>query len=276
MYKDLYNQEYDYVIFGTSLTESTLSAYLSKLGKKILQIDVAKVYGGDCKNFNLKDMEKFINELKEKTNKDSSLNTYKLANKETKIEEPLINNERYREYNFDMNPKLVYAKSKATRELTDSNASNYIEFSSVKKIFYLFNNKLLNVPFSKSQIFMSNDIELLEKQKLLNFLFAIMKIKNTDVDVNSTVDVKKDYDLDNNSLLEEIKSNLNVNAEEFLNERFTTKVKEMLLYILANKSAVQTLLTVDQMCDKIYKFLLSVQIYDDTPFLYPIYGSSEY
>ena len=123
---------------------------------------------------------------------------------------------------------------------------------------------------------MSNDIELLEKQKLLNFLFAIMKIKNTDVDVNSTVDVKKDYDLDNNSLLEEIKSNLNVNAEEFLNERFTTKVKEMLLYILANKSAVQTLLTVDQMCDKIYKFLLSVQIYDDTPFLYPIYGSSEY
>ena len=58
MYKDLYNQEYDYVIFGTSLTESTLSAYLSKLGKKIMQIDVAKVYGGDCKNFNLKDMEK--------------------------------------------------------------------------------------------------------------------------------------------------------------------------------------------------------------------------
>ena len=88
MYKDLYNQEYDYVIFGTSLTESTLSAYLSKLGKKILQIDVAKVYGGDCKNFNLKDMEKFINELKEKTNKDSCLNSYKLVNKETNIEEP--------------------------------------------------------------------------------------------------------------------------------------------------------------------------------------------
>ena len=276
MYKDLYNQEYDYVIFGTSLTESTLSAYLSKLGKKIMQIDVAKVYGGDCKNFNLKDMEKFISELKEKKNKDSCLNSYKLVNKETKIEEPLINNEKFREYNFDMNPKLVYAKSKATRELTDSNASNYIEFSSVKKIFYLFNNKLLNVPFSKSQIFMSNDIELLEKQKLLNFLFAIMKIKNTDVDVNSTVDIKKDYDLDNNTLLEEIKKNLNVNAEEFLSKRFTTKVKEMLLYILANKSAVQTLLTVDEMCDKIYKFLLSIQIYDDTPFLYPIYGSSEY
>ena len=52
MYKDLYNQEYDYVIFGTSLTESTLSAYLSKLGKRVMQIDVAKVYGGDCKNFN--------------------------------------------------------------------------------------------------------------------------------------------------------------------------------------------------------------------------------
>lgn len=57
MYKDISNAEYDYVIFGTSLVESTLSAYLAKLQKKILHIEVSKSYGGDCKNLNLRELE---------------------------------------------------------------------------------------------------------------------------------------------------------------------------------------------------------------------------
>ena len=34
MYNDLLNKKFDYVIFGTSLTESILSAYLAKSRKK--------------------------------------------------------------------------------------------------------------------------------------------------------------------------------------------------------------------------------------------------
>lgn len=58
MYQDIANTEYDYIIFGTSLVESALSAYLAKLQKKILHIEVSKSYGGDCKNFNLNELEK--------------------------------------------------------------------------------------------------------------------------------------------------------------------------------------------------------------------------
>ena len=57
MYKDLNNTKLDYVIIGTSLTESILSSYLSKSGKKIVHFDVSKCYGGDCKNYNFKDLE---------------------------------------------------------------------------------------------------------------------------------------------------------------------------------------------------------------------------
>ena len=63
MYKDLEQEKYDFLIIGTSLTESALSAYLAKSKYKIVQLDISKSYGGDCKNFNLKDMEKFIEEL---------------------------------------------------------------------------------------------------------------------------------------------------------------------------------------------------------------------
>ena len=178
MYKDLEKEKYDFLIIGTSLTESAISAYLAKTQHKVIQLDVSKSYGGDCKNFNLRDMEKFIEETKNKSSKDSSLQKISLVNREIKSDlEPITEKENFRQYNFDLNPKFIYAKSKSSSELIDSKASNYIEFNAVRKIFFMFNDKFLNVPFSKSEIFISNDLDLLEKQKLLNFIFSVMKLK---------------------------------------------------------------------------------------------------
>ena len=56
MYKDLENDKFEYVIIGTGLSETILSSYLSKINKKIIQFDISKFYGGDCKNFNLRDL----------------------------------------------------------------------------------------------------------------------------------------------------------------------------------------------------------------------------
>ena len=277
MYKDLENEKYDYIIFGTSLTESAISAYLAKSKYRLLQIDISKTYGGDCKNYNLRDMEKLVDEIKKNEIKDSCLRNISIIDHEVNKDcEPLIEKEHYREYNFDLNPKVIYAKSKSCSELIDSKASNYIEFNSVKNIFFMYNEKFLNVPFSKSEIFISNDLDLMEKQKLLNFIFSVMKLKNENVDVNSTVDIKKDIELDDDILYNEIKKNLNEKANDFLNKNFNEKIKNMILFILANQSLISTNMTVDEMCNKIYKFLISLQIYDNTPFLIPQYGSSEF
>ena len=277
MYKDLENEKYDFLVLGTSLTETSLSAYLAKEKNKLIQIDISKSYGGDCKNFNLRDMEKFMDEIKENSSKDSSIKNMKFINRKVKRDiEPVIEKENFRQYNFDLNPKFIYAKSKSSSELIDSNASNYIEFNSVRKIFFMFNDQFLNVPFSKSEIFISNDLDLLEKQKLLNFIFSVMKLKNNNVDVNSTVDIKKDIELDDDFLFNEIKKNLQAKAIDFLKKNFNEKINDMILLILANQTLNSQNMTVDQMCDKIYKFLISVQIYDKTPFLIPQYGSSEF
>ena len=277
MYKDLEKNKYDYLILGTNLTESALSAYLAKTKNKIIQADISNSYGGDCKNYNLKDMENFMKELKEKKIKDSYLNNINLITREIKEDsEPILEKENYRQYSFDLNPKFLYAKSKSSTELIDSKASNYIEFNSIRKIFFMYEDKFLNVPFSKSEIFISNDLNLLEKQKLLNFIFSVMKLKNNNVDVNSTVDVKKDIELDDDFLFNEIKKNLNTKSNEFLKRHFNNKIIDMILLILSNQNLKNKDMTVDQMCDQIYKFLISVQIYDNTPFLIPQYGSSEF
>jgi RAB protein geranylgeranyltransferase component A len=57
MYKDLDNTKLDYVIIGTSLTEALLSSNLARAGKKSLHLDISRVYGGDCKNYNIKDLD---------------------------------------------------------------------------------------------------------------------------------------------------------------------------------------------------------------------------
>ena len=184
--------------------------------------------------------------------------------------------EKLRDYNLDFNPKFLYSKSKATTELSNSKASQYLEFISMKKIFVNFDNKFLSVPCTKSEIFASNDLELIEKQKLLHFIYAIMKIKNTDKDVNTTIDIKKDYEV-GGQILEDIKANLETDSHAFLKVRFTEKLRVIIKLILANiEPNNEEHFTLDQLIGKIHKYLISLQVYDDSPFLYPIYGSSEF
>lgn len=148
----------------------------------------------------------------------------------------------------------------------------------MKKIYVHFNEKFLSVPCSKSDIFISDDLDLTEKNKLLNFIYAIMKFKSVSVDVNTTIDIKKDYELEN-KILEEIKSSIKseVLSNEFLSNRFSEKLQVIIKVVLANLDPNQNQnIPLDELIDRIYKYLLSLQVYDDSPFLYPMYGSSEF
>lgn len=46
-------EEYDYVVFGTGLTECILSGLLSMHGHRVLHVDRNDHYGGDCASLNL-------------------------------------------------------------------------------------------------------------------------------------------------------------------------------------------------------------------------------
>ena len=50
---DLNDENFDYVILGTGLTESVIGASLALHGKKCLFLDKADKYGGTITNFNL-------------------------------------------------------------------------------------------------------------------------------------------------------------------------------------------------------------------------------
>lgn len=57
---DLNNENADFVILGTNLTETLLGTGLSICGKKVLQIDLGDRYGGVLSNYNLKQFSDFV------------------------------------------------------------------------------------------------------------------------------------------------------------------------------------------------------------------------
>jgi len=151
-----------------------------------------------------------------------------------------------------------------------------MEFISIKHIFLYHQGKFLSTPCSKSEIFVSNDIKLMEKQKLLNFIYAIMKIKNKVQDVNTTVEFKKDNEVDK-EIYEDVLKNLNHSANEFLATRFSPMLINIIKIIMGNVDPnYPDDISLDELCENVYKYLNSLSVYGQTPFIVPLYGSSEF
>ena len=271
MYTDLNQKKFDYVILGTSLTESIISSLLAKNGNKIIQFDINKFYGGDCKNMNFKEFNSFTANI----SKEAYFHN-------AEIIKPMINfaeNEKIRDYNIDFNTKILFSKSLGTDELSNSKAAHYLEFTTIRQYSIYHNNKKINVPTNKSEIFMSDELELKEKQVLFNFLMAVNKIMPVEDDLNSIDDFKKNTEVDN-QFINILVNQKSKNAEEFLKESFNEKLEFLIKFVLSNFSVgledSNKNYTIDDMLRKITKYLSSVNVYSKNPFLYPIYGSSEF
>lgn len=294
MYSDLDSKKFDYIVIGTSLTESILSALLSKLNKKVLVLEKSKYYGGDCKNINFKEFEKYKENIKKEPYfKDSEIHNEKLNFKE---------NEKLRDYNIDFNYKVLFSNSLSTKELSSTSAAHYLEFSTIKSYsIYINNSTKIEVPTSKSEIFLSDSLQLKEKQVLFNFLMSVNKIMPVEDDLNSIDDFRKNTEVEEDSIFyKEMRrgfenENENENdADIFIKKYFNYKTMCLLKYVLANKEIYESQglesytdnsfgstisnsrFTMKDMISRITKYLRSVNVYSKNPFLYPIYGSSEF
>lgn len=150
-----------------------------------------------------------------------------------------------------------------------------MEFVSTKNNFLFLEGNFLKVPCTKSEIFQSDDLELKEKERLLSFIHSILKLKNNILDVNSTLDYKKDLEVED-KLMNLISSQIKQNGDKFLYENFNTKMATIIKLVLANSNPNTENHSLEKYVDIIYRYLTSLQIYGDSPFLIPIYGSSEF
>lgn len=180
------------------LCESIIAAAASRVGKSVLHLDGNDYYGGDWASFNLDNLQAYLdreNESTEKTKHDEADIPYRLQNRNNIyniVQKWHVDDEidykwkkceilkQYRKFNIDLAPKLLFFKGHLIQLLITSNISRYAEFRSVTRVLTVlpcdsFNSlekkfKLSAVPCSRSDVFASKNVNVVEKRMLMKLL----------------------------------------------------------------------------------------------------------
>ena len=284
--------DYDYLILGTGLTDSLFAACLAKSRKKIIVLDIDKSYSSSLQTLNFKELISLITS-KTASNPTNSLkkqsifknfwydsSTFSLENFQKDM-----NSYEYRNYNIDLQPKLLFSTSLTVDLMKEADMDKYMEFRAINSIFHFDNtdNKFLNTPSSKGQIFVHKDLNLLEKRTLFKTLQAFINIfhwKNqVKIDPNSTAEFDKMLEIDK-EFLENYEKFKCENCLKFLETlKLQKKIEEILLYTLANcEYNIETLkeiVTTEELFKRMFKFVKSLGVHSTLPFLYTIYGTGD-
>merc|ERR1719266_945037 len=75
-----------------------------------------------------------------------------------------------RRFNIDLVPRLLFSRGEMVELLISSNISRYTEFKAVTRVLTLLDGKLEQVPSSRSDVFNTKHISVVEKRVLMKFL----------------------------------------------------------------------------------------------------------
>ncbi|XP_055530333.1 rab proteins geranylgeranyltransferase component A [Wyeomyia smithii] len=278
MEDDLPN-EFDLIVIGTGLSESIVAAAASRIGKTVLHLDGNEYYGGFWASFNFESLrqyaqgcsaaascgpdekveqkadEKFIPMVKATFIENVSEGWFNFEergglggwNKESIMKE-------FRRFNIDLVPKLLYARGAMVELLISSNICRYAEFRAVDRVATIWNGRIMTVPCSRSDVFTSRDVNVVEKRLLMKFLQSCASYEVEGGD-------HKTEDIEGKTFLEYLKGH-----------KLTPNLIHYLLYTIAMGNDTTS-------CraglEGVRKFLLSLGRYGNSPFLFPMYGCGE-
>lgn len=157
-----------------------------------------------------------------------------------------------RKFNLDLAPKLLFSRGPLVELLISSNIARYAEFKALTRILTWHNNALVPVPCSRSDVFSSKNVTVLEKRMLMKFLTFC-----------------KDFE----QHPEEYRGFEGRPFLEFLQSRELSKNVEH--YVLHAIAMVDGEMPTLQALKSVQKFLESLGRYGNSPFLASLYGSGE-
>lgn len=241
-------ESYDFLIIGTGLAETAISAVLSKeKDVKILQIDTKSTYGSEFTTLQYTQLIEHFNSLDQSI----SLNSQSTPLNEDIHLDLLSKN---RDFNIDITPKLLLQDSEMKEFLLENEIQDLVNFTSIKGS-YLFADKLHSIPTSEAKAMKSSLISFSQKFKVINFFWNVRKYAN-----NKDLQTKE-------NMLEEFKYfGLSTESMNFIGHAIALNLNDE--YLLLNPKFTY---------DKIIKYISSLMSYEDSesPFIYPLYGLSE-
>jgi len=233
---------FDVIIIGTSIVQSLLAGALSRSGKKVLHLDRNDYYAGIYSSFSFDDFLTFIS-----NDADGEKNT---PRKEL--------SDQSRSYNVDVLPKLLYASGPMTTAIVRSSVTHYVDFKCIAQELAYISSEFREIPSSRNHIFNNNFLSLIEKRKLMKFISTYILAPNSPL------------------LLPE---NRERSFAEFLDsQNLGDKINKFILYsisLLTFDQANHRQATQEEAFHRIQFYSQSVGRYGSTPFIYPLYGTSE-
>lgn len=234
----------DCIVVGTGLVNSILAAACSRIGKSVLHIDKNGYYGDESASFTF---HQLVDWIKENFPEDESL---------TNIPEEVSNKTRL--FCIDLCPRLLYSNGPMVELLVKSNVSRYHEFKNNIRILSIIDEELHVMPCQRSDVFTSPLLsDLIDKRKLMKFIELCIK-----------------YDPQNGDQPTEITENANKPIAEFLKERGLKKTLQE--YIINSIAMVDPKDNTEKACKRIKNFMVAVERYGKSPFMFPMYGCGEF
>ncbi|KAF2893593.1 hypothetical protein ILUMI_12580 [Ignelater luminosus] len=167
---------------------------------------------------------------------------------ESWTQEKLLKNSR--KFNIDIAPKLHFARGDFVELLISSNIARYSEFRSVSRVLTWLNGQLEVVPCSRSDVFSSTKVSVIEKRMLMKLLTSCV-----DGDEKEFVGYE------------------NKTFRTYLKDRkLTDNLIHYVLYAIAMATDTTPCL---EGVENTKRFLSSLGRFGKTPFLYSMYGSGE-
>uniref|UniRef100_A0A182LZF3 Rab proteins geranylgeranyltransferase component A n=1 Tax=Anopheles culicifacies TaxID=139723 RepID=A0A182LZF3_9DIPT len=265
--------EFDLIVIGTGLTESIIAAAASRVGKTVLHLDTNDYYGGYWASFNLETFRKYLQSASSSVsttveainNNFLQLNPLPTAirnareswyNFAEKGDVDGWNQERieqeYRRFNIDLAPKLLYARGAMVDLLISSNICRYTEFRAIDRVATVWDDRIMTVPCSRSDVFTSKDVNVIEKRLLMKFLQSCASYEE-----NS----EAKEDLDSKTFLEHLQSH--------------KLTPNLVHYVLCAIAMGNERTPCRDGVAAVKKFLMSLGHYGNSPFLFPVYGCGE-
>lgn len=88
----------------------------------------------------------------------------------------------FRKFNIDLIPKLLFSRGDLVELLISSNICRYAEFRAVDRVITLFDNVLKSVPCSRSDVFTTKDVNVIEKRLLMKLLSNCLNFDDKNLD----------------------------------------------------------------------------------------------
>ena len=166
---------------------------------------------------------------------------------------------------------VLYSRGEMVNLLIQSKAYRYLEFRNVGSMLTSMNSKMIPVPASRSELFQSKHVTLLEKRKMMNFIQKVQLLLSEKPQPED-IDEKVASDSNENELKKLCDTFESFDAfmdSHKLTEKLKYFISTSLCFSNPNVSVVEGL-------DRLKRFMASLGKYSSSSaFLLPQYGASE-